>query len=140
LTHDDALHTQAVLSSLAVTTNNPALHKILFCRQEASKDAVEDASAQSKHAQTSLLDILIDIWHEAEGRLGVVADATDKLAWIRASLGASDSVTVRITVLAFDVATSQCFSPQHSARQVSRCLREEIWLINSRQVQENSGF
>ena len=59
-------------------------------------EEVDDGQEDDDARTLTLVEILVEIWQEAEGRLEVVADADEKLDWMRKSLGVvADAAVVR---------------------------------------------
>lgn len=81
---------QAIFSALAAMTDMPLLHNQLVGTSED-----QNSKGGQECEDRTLMDILVEIWNEAEDRLGEVSDAEDKLEWMRRSLGVSNPVPVR---------------------------------------------
>ena len=138
---------QAVFSALAVVTNIPQLHAKLFgthppLQRQSPTDGGVSPDVETSEDNRSLIDILIEIWVEAGGRLASVEDADEKLQWMRQSLGvAAAGGGVRVADFCYmrrlDVATDQsCLFVCHRVA----LMRIKVWQINSKQVLASSDF
>lgn len=172
---------KAVFSALAVVTNIPQLHAKLFGthpplqqrqqHEHAADDGgvspdVEEASEDNR----SLIDILTELWVEAEGRMASVEDADEKLQWMRQSLGVAAAGSGGVRVGAdlgcqgehhhgSDIILYFCLSCLSMCRRrldsghrlvllffVLLCHREalmqiiKVWPTNSKRAPENSDF